>query len=216
MDIIVIRESLLRKRFRVTRYWPPDAMPTATPSAYASFLQRTDWPAYLAARAVEVGDCLERTGRYGCGSTAHVPTVKTRAAGAAVNLAVPKLVWLHDHGDIPAGRIVYRHCCNTRCVRCLRLGRHGDQLRRRKALGLAAHMQSTRSAITRSARSRSTTRYCAEQAQAVRDLAVHGVPDVLIEFATDVGLAMVRDIRSGRAWSDCAPAASVFAWRPGV
>jgi hypothetical protein len=183
--------------------------------AYLAFLSRVDWPAYVSERTVEVGECLEWTGRYGCGSTSCVPTIKTRHAGLAVNLIVPRLAWLHLHDEIPNGRIVYRHCCNDRCVGCLRIGRRGDQLRRRKALGLAAHMQSTRVALTRAARSRRTTKYSASQAAAVRELAALGVPDPLIVFATDVGPAMVADIRTGRAWTERAPAASVFAWRPG-
>lgn len=181
--------------------------------AYTAFLARTDWPAYVAERTVEVGECLEWTGLYGHGSTARVPMVKTRHNGASVNLAAPRLAWLAEHGEIPAGRIVYRHCCNDACIRCLRLGKLGDQLKRRGQLGLSQHLQSTRAAITRSARNRSTTVHSAEQAAAVRDLAAAGVPDVLISFATDVGRSMVSDIRSGRAWADRVPAADVFSWR---
>jgi hypothetical protein len=187
-------------------------------SDYSAFLARGTFAAILASKSEEVGDCLEWVGLYGAGSTASVPLIKTRFdRGNTQNLIVPRLVWLAAHGEIPDGRIVYRHhCCNDRCVLLehLKLGRRGDQLRRRAALGMAKHMQSTRAAITRSARNRSTTRYSEEQARAIRELAAAGVPDQLIAGATDVALSMVGDIRRGDAWADRAPAASVFGWRP--
>lgn len=52
------------------------------------------------------------------------------------------------------------------------------------------------------------------QARAVRDMAAAGVPDALIAGATDVGIAVVADIRRGRAWTEHTSAASVFGWRP--
>ena len=181
--------------------------------AYRDFLARGYFADVLAERTEEVGDCLEWTGGFGTGSTASVPLLRLHS----VHLIVPRLVWMAAHGDIPAGRIVYRHhCCNDRCVLLghLKLGRRGDHLRRRAALGLAKHMQSTRVALTQAARNRSTTKYSVEQAAAVRDLAAAGVPDILIAGATDVAVGMVGDIRLGRAWADRAPAASVFGWRP--
>ena len=170
----------------------------------------------FASKTVEVGECLEWTGSYGRGPTSSVPIQKTRGGGAAVNLIVPRIVWEQANGAIPAGRIIYRHCCNYRCVRLehLRCGKLGDQLRQRAALGLAKHMQSTRAALTRAARDRSTTKYSEAQACAVRDMAAAGVPDALIAGATDVGIAVVADIRRGRAWTEHTSAASVFGWRP--
>lgn len=170
---------------------------------------------YIAAHTEEVGECLEWTGAYGCGGQSRAPIIKTRRDTFTHNVIVARLVWEAVNGPIPQGRIVYRHhCCNDRCVSLehLKLGKLGDQLRRRAQLGLARHMQSTRASITQAMRQRS--KYTAEQAHAVRDLAAAGVPDILISGATDVGLAMVADIRMGRAWADRAPAASVFGWRP--
>lgn len=184
---------------------------------YTAYLERGVFADLLVARTEEIGECLEWTGGYGCGTTKRVPVVKVHARGNSRNLIVPRLVWQQAHGEIPAGHIVYRYvCCNDRCVLLdhLRLGQRGDQLRRRAALGLADHMQSTRVHLTQAARSRSTTKYSAEQAAAVRDLAAAGVPDAMIAATTEVGLAMVADIRRGRAWADRAPAASVFGWRP--
>ena len=178
--------------------------------------ERSDFAAIFAARTVEVGDCLEWTGSYGSHRTTSVPMIKARVGGRSNNVAVPRLVWTAAHGEVAPGRVVYRHCCNDRCVLLahLRCGARGVHLQRRAALGLAGHLQSTRAAITRSARSRPTTKYTAQQAAAVRDLAAAGVPDALIAGATDVGLSMVADIRRGRAWAEQSGAASVFAWRP--
>lgn len=173
-----------------------------------------DYSAIIAARTVEVGDCLEWTGRFGVGGTSCVPIIKTRICGKATNVIVPRAVWEAANGPIPAGRIVYRHCCNDRCVRLehLKCGKRGDQLRRRAALGLAGHMPSTRAAITRAARRNG--KYSEAQAAEVRALAAVGVRDDQISAATGVGLAMVADIRRGRAWATGVQAASVFAWRP--
>jgi hypothetical protein len=168
------------------------------------------------AACIEVGDCLEWQHTMGVGMTKHVPILKTRIDGKSANVIVPRLLWQLERGEIPAGRIVYRDCSNERCV-CLahlRLGKRGDQLKARKRNGKADHMQSTRAAITLSARARECTLYSLEQARAVRELAAAGVPDILIAGATDVSPAMVSDIRRGRAWAEQQFAASVFTWRP--
>lgn len=178
----------------------------------------SDYSAYIAAHCEEVGECIEWLGRYGSGRSSKTPVINCRGPlGERRRLSVPALVWEAEHGPVPAGKLVYRHhCCNWRCVRLehLRCGRRGDQLHRRAQLGMASHLQSTRAAITASARRRPTTVHSIEQARAVRDLASYGVPDPLIAWATDVSLSMVGDIRVGKAWADQAAAASVFAWRP--
>ena len=81
-------------------------------------------------------------------------------------------------------------------------------------LSLAVHMQSTRANLTRAARSRSTTKYTADQAEAVRQLVAQGLRDDDISRRTGVGRAMVADIRRGKAWAPSMGAGSVFAWRP--
>ena len=168
-------------------------------------------------RFIEVGDCHEWTGPFEHGPRAKRPVVNVRnPSGGGLKLAVPRLVWLAAGRSIPAGRIVYRHCCNEACIRLehLRCGPRGAQLKRRAELGLAAHMQSTRAALTRAARNRSTTKYSETQAAAVRELAAAGVRDPEISQRTGVGAAMVADIRRGDAWAPSVGAASVFAWRP--
>lgn len=145
------------------------------------------------------------------------PIVKTRVDGKAVNLTVPRLVWLAAGRAIPDGQVVYRHvCCNSKCIRLehLRCAPRGKHLQRRAELGLAVHMQSTRANLTKAARKRSTTKYTAEQARSVRQLAAEGMPDEDISSRTGVGAAMVADIRRGKAWKPSVGAGSVFEWRP--
>jgi len=177
---------------------------------YARFLAGRDISAVLDGHVEEVGDCLEWTGCFGTGRCDSTPIINR----LHLRLSVPLMVWLVAKGPVPAGKLVYRHCCNWRCVRLehLRCAPRGEHLRHRARRGLAAHLQSTRANISKAMRKRS--QYSAEQAEAVRELAALGIPDVLIAGATDVGVDLVADIRLGRAWADRAPAASVFGWRP--
>lgn len=168
-------------------------------------------------RYVEVGECHEWTGRYDTGKRTSGPIIKTRANGKAVNLTVPRLVWLAAGRVIPDGQVVYRHvCCNSKCIRLehLRCAPRGVHLQRRAELGMAVHMQSTRANLTKAARKRAATKYTAAQAAVVRQLAADGLPDADISAQTGVGAAMVADIRRGKAWKPSVGAASVFEWRP--
>lgn len=172
---------------------------------------------YDLTRFVEVGDCHEWTGPFELGKRSKRPIVNVRnESGNGEKLAVPRLVWLAAGRTIPAGHVIYRHCCNDSCIRLehLRCGKRGAQLKHRGAMGLAVHMQSTRANLTLAARSRSTTKYTADQAEAVRQLAAQGLRDDDISQRTGVGLAMVADIRRGKAWAPSIGAASVFGWRP--
>lgn len=163
----------------------------------------------------EVGDCLEWQGRMGCGGCKVTPIYKARINGKAVNVPVCREVWELTRGPIPAGRIVYRKCCNDRCVSCLALGVRGDAMRQRKKLGLAAHAPSTRAALTIGARKRSTVKNSIEKAREVRALVADGVKgDERIGALTGVHPDMVAEIRRGDAWRETSHASSVFAWRP--
>ena len=168
-------------------------------------------------RYIEVGDCHEWTGPYEHGKRAKRPVINVRSeSGSGLRFAVPRLVWEQAGRRIPAGHLVYRHCCNDACVNLahLKCGPRGAQLTRRAELGLMDHMQSTRASLTRAARNRRTTKYTEQQAEAVRSLASDGVRDELIAAQTGVSPSMVADIRRGRAWAPSVGAASVFSWRP--
>lgn len=168
---------------------------------------------------IEVGECHEWTGRMSGGKRGgSVPVVGTRIDGRRVNLSVRREIWLAAGKRIPDGYVVYSHtCCNSRCIRLehLACAPRGQHLKRRGEVGLAHHMPSTLVTLTRAARARSTTKYTMDQAREVRALACEGLRDEEISRRTGVGLAMVSDIRLGRAWADTLGAGSIFnGWRP--
>lgn len=170
--------------------------------------------AEIAAKSVEVGECVEWLGKMGSGSAkgANTPLLGTRRDGRSVNLIVARLVYEAERGPIPAGKLVYRSCCNNRCIAAvhLRLGTLADIKRVRRAAGLTSHTPATRVALTRGARSRANVVNDMEKARAVRALVAEGMPDDAIAARTGVGRAMVSDIRRGRAWQEQCHGASVF------
>lgn len=170
----------------------------------------------VAAKSIEVGDCLEWQGAMGCSGSASQPIIKTRRDGKPIEIYVARKVWELNRGPIPAGRIVYRSCCNNRCVGIdhLRLGRRGDAMRARKRLGLSKHSPSTIAALTVGIRKGPNVKYTIEAAREVRRLAANGLGTGEISAATGVHPDMVSDIRRGRAWRETAPVGSVFSWRP--
>lgn len=171
--------------------------------------------AALLANADEVGECLEWRGPY-AGRGRVTPIARRYIEGRSENLSVIRLVWEQTEGPIPEGRIVYRDCCNHRCIRCLKCGKRGDVQRHRARKGLAGHSPAALAALTRSARERARTKYSIEQARIVRALVAQGVPDADVSQRTGVHEAVVADIRRGKAWRDDAFAgSSVFTWRPG-
>lgn len=174
---------------------------------------RTSAEAILA-NCDEVGDCLEWRGPYGRGRSSVTPIVKVRIDGQTQNLPVVRLMWEHTRGPIPPGKIVYRTCCNHRCVQCLKLGVRGDAHRQRRKLGLSAHRPETVASITNSARTRATTTNTMEKARECRALSAQGLRDHEVAALTGVHADVVADIRRGDAWRESAPGASVFSWRP--
>ena len=169
------------------------------------------------AQLIEVGDCLEWQGPMHKGrrnKSQPVICVHIPSKGYTGKLPVRRLLWEADHGPIPPGRIVYCKCGNDRCVGHIALGKRGDAHRVRARLGLMRHSPATVAALTRGARERATALHSMEQARAVRELASHDVPDILISWATDVTLDAVGEIRRGSTWREQVATASVFAWRP--
>jgi hypothetical protein len=173
--------------------------------------------AVLAAHTVEVGDCLEWTGPFGHRRTRSVPILKRRVDGKRENIGVVRDLWEQAHGPVPAGRIVYRHtCCNGACVLLehFKLGKQGDQHRRRKVLGLTSHSPGTIAAIC--AASRKRAKHTAEQALQVRELVTQGMRHADISQATGVSKDMVSDIAKGKSWRAVGAlnGSSAFSWRP--
>lgn len=170
--------------------------------------------AEIAAKSVEVGECVEWLGKMGSGSAkfANTPLLGTRKDGRSVNLIVARLVYEAERGPIPSGKLVYRSCCNNRCIAAahLRLGTLADVKRVRRAAGLTSHTPSTRAALTRGARSRVNVVNDMEKARAVRALVAAGLHDEQIAEQTGVRRCMVSDIRRGKAWQEQCAGASVF------
>ncbi|MFY9460443.1 MAG: HNH endonuclease signature motif containing protein [Aquabacterium commune] len=151
------------------------------------------------AKALEVGECLEWQGLFGCKGV--MPIIKSRELSAYTqNYAAPRLVWERENGPVPEGKLVYRSCCNNACVSLdhLVVGTRAQWAAARRKAGVTKHMQSTVAAITVARRKQA--KYSREQVDSVRDLTRDGVCISDIVSATGVGRAMVQDIRQGRAW----------------
>ena len=151
--------------------------------------------------AVEVGECLEWQGLFGCKSV--MPIVKSREGNTYTqNYAAPRLIWEREHGPVPDGRLVYRTCCNNACVALehLEAGTRKDWAAMRSKAGFTKHLQSTIAKITVARRKHS--KYTIEQVIKVRDMTRDGVliSDIVIEAG--VSRAMVQDIRQGRSWTN--------------
>ncbi len=168
----------------------------------------------IMAQTLEEGDCVLWTGRMGTSSCKTTPIYKSKIDGHWQNIPVCRKVWEFTRGPIPAGKIIYRSCCNDRCLGCLVLGVRGDAMRLRKKLGLSKHSPSTRASLTSGARGRSNIKHTIEQAREVRALLATGLPRVEISHRTGVTRDAIGDIATGRAWRETSYASSVFSWRP--
>lgn len=173
--------------------------------------------AWILARCVEEGECLLWTGAMGTGSNRSNPIVKgILANGKHGNLPVRRMVWEHLQGvPLPPGKVVYRTCCQQRCLLHLEAGPRGSPVRQRKRAGLTAHSPAARAALTRGARGRGNLVNTPEQVQEVKRLIAQGEEsNTEIARQTGVSSAMVSKIRLGTCWRDTHPCASVFSWRP--
>jgi hypothetical protein len=154
------------------------------------------------AEAVEVGECLEWQSYFMCkGAT---PAVKARnaAKGNSENIPACRLIWERDHGPIPAGKLIYRTCCNCACVRHLACGTRKDWARARKKAGTTAHSTIAKLHLTLAARRRSDVTNTMEKAREVRSLAAARVKTDEISRLTGVHPTMVAEIRQGNSWRE--------------
>lgn len=156
-------------------------------------------------QAQEYGDCLEWQG-YFANRGKTQPSIKVRLPGKdySDNLSVPRLLWEAEHGPIPAGKWVYRTCCNNACV-CLdhlAIGTRKDLMRVRKKAGTTQHAPTTLIALTLAARRRANSINTEADARKVRELLAEGAKRAQIAAATGVSLDMVNDIARGKAWRD--------------
>jgi hypothetical protein len=155
------------------------------------------------AKTVEIGECVEWRGAFACAGV--TPVVKTRHGGKGhtVNVAVCRVLWEREHGPIPAGKLVYRTCCNNKCVaeKHLAVGTRKQWLAHRKKNGMTNHSAATRLKMTVSARSRHNTVNDIERARLVRSL-MGTMSQEEIARVTGVSRAMVSEICCGNAWKE--------------
>ncbi|MFA7291874.1 MAG: HNH endonuclease [Rhodocyclaceae bacterium] len=163
------------------------------------------------AKAVEVGDCLEWQGSFAAGG--KTPAVKAHSLenGRTDNFPVPRLLWEREHGPIPAGKLVYRKCCNNACVLVehLSCGTRKDWAKARRKAGASKHSATTLIALTLARRRRPDVTTTMEKARQIRSLTAAAVKVRDIAAQTGVHPDMVEDIRRGRAWRELS--ASPFA-----
>ena len=155
-------------------------------------------------RAIEVGECLEWQGAFSCGGATPVVKVRHPQKKYSDNMAVCRLLWERDHGPIPEGKLVYRHCCNNRCVNPehLRCGTRQQWKDNQKKNGLTKHKVLTKLKQTVAARSRPTVKNNMEKAREVRALKAERLTYKEISLATGVSEGMVADIVQGAAWKE--------------
>lgn len=155
-------------------------------------------------RAEEVGDCLEWQGYMG--NHGSQPCVKFRLDGRkhTSNIGVPKLIWEAANGPVPAGKLVYRACCNNACVLGdhIKVGTRMDWAKARKKAGTSKHSAATVLAITLSARKRAATVNSVERARLVRELLSAGLKRQEVAEKTGVSESMVADIGSNSSWRE--------------
>jgi hypothetical protein len=154
------------------------------------------------AAAIEVGDCLEWQGRMGNGKT--VPVVQSRAEKTySAEYSIPRFLWEQAKGPVPAGKLVYRKCCNNACVQLahLAVGTRTEWSENRKKHGLTKHTAAHILNLAKAARSRPTTINSMEAAREVRRLLGEHTRDEVAAM-TGVSPAMVDDIALGRSWKD--------------
>lgn len=166
------------------------------------------------AQAVEVGECLEWQGAFSCNGA--TPVVKVRKPGAkhSENIAVCRVLWEQEHGPVPEGKLVYRSCCNNKCVNLdhLRCGTRQQWKANQKKNGLTKHKALTKLKQTVAARSRPSVKNSMEKAREVRALKAERLTYREISMATGVSEGMVADIVQGSAWKETisSPFAGLF------
>ena len=156
------------------------------------------------AAAIEVGECLEWQGPFSCGGRTPVAKAKTLEKKRTDNFAVPRELWAAAYGPIPAGMLVFRTCCNNRCVLLdhLSIGTRKDWAKARKKMGATKHSPVAKPHLTLAARRRADVVNTMEKARQVRSLAAARIKTDEITRLTGVSPAMVAEIRQNSAWRE--------------
>lgn len=158
------------------------------------------------ARAIEVGDCLEWQGHFSCKGVTPVVKVSDRDKQRTENHSVPRLLWKAKSGEIPAGRLIFRKCCNNSCVLDDHLvcGTRKQWSAARKKAGVTKHSELAKVHLTLGARKRKNVKHTMEKAREVRLLTAAGAKVAEIARQTGVSEAAVLDIRQGHSWREIA------------
>jgi hypothetical protein len=154
------------------------------------------------AQAVEVGECLEWQGFFSCKGATPVVKISNREKHRTENVSVPRLLWERDHGAIPEGKLVYRHCCNNACIAHLACGTRADWAKARKKAGVTGHSPVAKLHLTMGARRRSNVTNTMDKAREVRSLAAARMRTDEISRQTGVSPAMVAEMRQNTAWRE--------------
>lgn len=154
-------------------------------------------------KAVEVGECLEWQGLFSCKGVTPIVKVRLEGKDYSCNVPVCRELWEAKNGPVPDGKLVYRKCCNNRCVHeeHLAVGTRQQWINNRKKFGQTKHKQTTKLKMTVAARSRSNTVNSLEKAREVRALRGE-MSQREIARVTGVSEAMVSDICGGSAWKE--------------
>jgi hypothetical protein len=154
------------------------------------------------AKCVEVGDCLEWQGKMG--NSGKVPAVMSRAHHPySAEYPIPRELWKQHKGPIPEGMLVYRTCCNNKCVALdhLAIGTRAQWHKNRKKQGKSKHTAAHIASITQARRKSPDVVNTLEKARHVRSLLGEYTREEVSRM-TGVSEAMVRDIARERAWKD--------------
>lgn len=152
---------------------------------------------------VAIGECHEWTGPYakvGRAST-HTPRVRRRVDGKDRYINIPRLIWEKAHGPVRDGYIVYRTCCNHRCVKLQHLAAAplGQHL---KKYGQAGKLKKSLMAwIKQVAKTREKSNCTPELAAKIREIRAAGGTRKEAEQATGLGKEQVKNIWYGSRWS---------------
>lgn len=155
-------------------------------------------------QAIEVGECLEWQGFFSCRGVTPVVKARSLEKQRTDNYSVPRELWEAAYGPIPAGKLVYRCCCNNACILLhhLTIGTRKDWAKARKKAGVTGHHHVAKLHLTLAARRRADVTNSMEKAREVRSLAAARVRTDEIALLTGVHPTMVAEMRQGRSWRE--------------
>lgn len=156
------------------------------------------------AQAIEVGDCLEWQGFFGCNGVTPIVKARNTEKDRTDNYSVPRELWEAAYGEIPSGNLVYRSCCNNACILLdhIKIGTRKEWSAAQIRSGKTKRDLATKTKLTIAARNRASTVNTMEKARDVRSMRAAGMRREDIAASTGVSFALVSDILQGRRWKE--------------